>query len=65
MLVLEEREKLECMEKTPWSKGKNQQQTNPHTALTQGFEARPYWLEASALTTEQPFLLLVKVLQTN
>lgn len=61
MLVLEEREKLECMERNL-----SQQRTEPTTnqptqmALTQGFEPQLYWLEASAHTTKQPLLLLVK-----
>ena len=46
--------------KTSRSKGENQQQTQPtygvHMAWTPGFEPRPHWWEASALTTASPLL---------
>ena len=53
VLVFKERGTLEYPEKTSWSKGENQQQTQltSHMLLTPGFEPGPHWRETSALTT--------------
>ena len=54
MLVFEERGKPEYPERNFLEQGREEttnNKLNPHMASTPGFEPRPHWWEASALTT--------------
>ena len=68
VLVFEERGKPEYPEKNfSEQRERTNNKLNPHMASTPGFEPRPHWWEASALTTAPPlpptlpFLVVVKV----
>ena len=57
MLVFEERGKPEYPEEKPLAaRERTKNKLNPHMVLTLGFEPRPNWWEASALTTAPPLL---------
>ena len=62
---LRREEKLEDPEKNPWSKDKNQQQTQPTYAPGLGIESGSHWLEASALITAPSLLPFVQVLESQ
>ena len=63
LLVFEEGGKKEYLvEKISRSNGENQQQTRPNMASTPGLEPGPHWWEASALTTEPPFLPYILII---
>ena len=58
MLVFVEGEKREYLEKNPWSKDENQQQTRPKLTPIARTKPGPHWWEASAFTTAPSLVLL-------
>ena len=48
-------------EKPRGAREKINNKLNPHMASTRGFESRPHWWEASALTTVPPLLRVVGI----
>ena len=65
VLVFEERGKPECTakKKTLGAKERTNNKLNPHMASMLGFEPRPHWWEASALTIVPlaHYVLMLKV----
>ena len=57
MLVFEERERPEYLQKNPRSKDENQEQTQPTFDAESGIKPGPHWWEASTLTIASPLLL--------